>query len=364
MRVLFLTKYGEKAASCRYRFLQYLPYLTAHGVECTVSPLFDDRYLEYKFRSGHARAADVVAAFARRTLAILSSVRFDLVVLHVEAFPYLPPFFERALRLLGTKYVYDYDDAIFHNYDLHKNALVRFLLKDKIAAAIAGATTVIAGNPYLAQYARRVNQNVQIIPTVVDLARYLPAARPADAPFTVGWIGSPSTSEYLKALAAPLKILCSEGECRIRLVGAGGLSLPELPLENIPWSEQAEIAEIQQFDVGIMPLPDEPWACGKCGFKLIQYMGCGIPVVASPVGVNREIVDHGKNGFLAQDGGQWLEALRSLRDDHELRRRMGEAGRHKVEQNYSLQVAAPMLLSVLENSVKSRQGISKNASAA
>lgn len=355
MKVLFLPKYDQKAASCRYRFLQYLPYLEEHGVRCTVSPLFDDAYLENKFALGRARTADVLRAFLRRTWAILGSKRFDLVVLHVEAFPYLPPFFELALKLFGVKYIYDYDDAIFHNYDLHRNRFVRTLLAGKIATAISCARKVIAGNGYLARYAGMINPDVVILPTVVDVEKYQPVPpSPPEAgrKFTIGWIGSPSTSEYLRCIASALKALCADGNCKVALVGAGEMELPGVDLETIPWSESTEVSAIQGFDVGIMPLPDEPWARGKCGFKLIQYMACGIPVIASPVGVNTDIVQHGKNGFLASAPDDWARALRALRDDVELRRKLGKAGRQIAERNYSLQWAAPKLLSILKGTAR------------
>ena len=349
MRVLLLPKYGEKAASCRYRYLQYLPYLERNGVHCVVSPLFDDAYLENRYRVGRPTIRDVLFSLLRRIAAVARSGRFDLVVLHVEAFPFLPPFFELYMKKTGVKYVFDYDDAIFHNYDLHKSSLVRFCLGNKIATAISGAKAVIAGNRYLADYAEKLNDRVAIVPTVVDLEKYTYAAKESAAgdPFTIGWIGSPSTALYLEDLVPALRVLCAEGNCRIRLVGAGEVSLPGVDHQVIPWSEESEVAELQLFDVGIMPLPDTPWARGKCGFKLIQYMACGIPVVASPVGVNSEIVEPGKDGFLATSCEQWVAALRMLRDDWELRRSMGKQGRKKAKQYYSLQSAAPKVLSVL-----------------
>ena len=127
-------------------------------------------------------------------------------------------------------------------------------------------------------------------------------------------------------------------------VGRGSVprsTLPAVPTEHVPWTEAAEVAAIAEFDVGIMPLADEPWERGKCGYKLIQYMACGLPVVASPVGVNRQIVEHGVNGFLAETPTQWDEALRTLLADPALRQRMGQAGRQKVERQFSLQVTGP-----------------------
>jgi glycosyltransferase involved in cell wall biosynthesis len=242
--------------------------------------------------------------------------------------------------------VVDYDDALFHQYDQHRSAWVRRLLGGKIARVMRGAHLVTAGNAYLADYARRAGApRVEIIPTVIDLERYPPAGvRPAsDTPFTIGWIGSPSTAKYLLAIAPALAEVCAGGRGVVRLIGAGPVDLPGVPVEVLPWNGSTEVEELKRFDVGIMPLPDEPWERGKCGFKLIQYMACGLPVVASPIGVNMEIVEQGVNGYLAETTAEWVQALNTLLLDADLRKRMGQAGRKKVEQEYSLQVTGPRL---------------------
>ena len=133
------------------------------------------------------------------------------------------------------------------------------------------------------------------------------------------------------------------------VVGSGQIDLDGVPMSIIPWSEETEVDHIQDFDIGIMPLPDSQWEQGKCGYKLIQYMACGKPVVASPVGANRKIVEHGVNGFLAGSTEEWLEALTVLRDNSDLRKKMGTAGRKKVEKRYCIQVTARRLLSILQS---------------
>jgi glycosyltransferase involved in cell wall biosynthesis len=349
MKVLMLTKYGPKAASCRYRFLQYLPYLEREGIHCTIAPLFDDCYLEHKFRTGSADVLHVGRALIRRTRDLLSAANYDAVLLHYEAFPYLPSTFEAFLRWRGIPYLCDYDDAIFHNYDHHTNLLVRLLLGKKIPRVMSGASQVLAGSEYLEDFARRHNRSVHRLPTVVDTDLYTTADCAERNGFTVGWIGSPSTAEYLAEVADPLRLFCKSSGARVALVGSGPIDLPDVPLDIKSWSEDSEIEDIRRFDVGIMPLPDSPWARGKCAFKLIQYMACGLPVVASPVGMNKEVVEHGVNGFLAQTSGEWIDALTSLHLDAELRSRFGAAGRLKVVQRYSLQVTAPRLAACLAN---------------
>jgi glycosyltransferase involved in cell wall biosynthesis len=352
MDVLFLPKYGRKAASVRYRFLQYEPFLERAGIGCTVSPLLDDAYLSHKFQSGRTALGGTIGAFLRRTLAILQAGRFKLVVIHCEAFPYMPAWFEAFLRWRGIPYVYDYDDAIFHNYDQSQHRLVRHLLKGKIASVIGGARLVLAGSEYLAEYARRFNKHVENLPTVIDLERY-PVDKKAHThgrPFTVGWIGSPSTAQYLHAIAPALRAFCAEYPARVVLVGAGNIELAGVPVESRTWSEATEVDDLMQFDVGIMPLTDTPWARGKCAFKLIQYMACACPVVASPVGMNTEVVETG-NGLLASNQSEWLQALIQLYRAPALRERLGQGGRAKVESRYCLQVTAPRLVALLNSAV-------------
>ena len=349
MHILLLPKYSRKAASTRCRYLQYIPYLESCGFKCTVSPLFNDEYLEKRFNVGRAGIVNIVLALVNRLTTIIFSFKYDVIILHCEAFPYLTPLLEKYLAFRKIKYIYDYDDAIFHNYDQHSNRLVRWLLKEKIAEVIAGAKGVIAGNKYLANYALKVNSSVEIIPTVVDLNRF-PKQRVyrSDKTFTIGWIGSPSTTKYIEIAAEAISKVCSTGDCKLILIGACNVSLPGINIERRVWSEDDEVENMQGFDVGIMPLPDGPWERGKCGFKIIQYMACSLPVVASPVGVNSEIVESGRNGFLAKSKADWINALNTLRNDKELRQRMGDAGREKVEAQYCLQVTAPKLVAVLQ----------------
>lgn len=359
-RLLFLSKYARCGASSRYRTYQYLPYLEEAGFDCTVSPLFDEDYLAHKYCEGRARFRDMAAAFTRRLGALLRASRYDLVVIEKEVLPYFPAHPERWLNWLGIRYVVDYDDALFHQYDQHRNKWVRRLLGSKIARVMRGARLVTTGNGYLADYARRAGASrVVIIPTVIDLKRYpKPESRPVNELFTIGWIGSPSTAKYMAQIAPALTEVCARGQGYVRLIGSGEVDLPGVPHEIVHWSEADEVAQLQQLGVGVMPLLDSPWERGKCGFKLIQYMACGLPVVASPVGVNAEIVEEGRNGFLAADHEAWVWALTRLRDDARLRQRLGAAGREKVERQYNLQVTGPRLADLLAEAARPPRDVS------
>lgn len=345
MRVLLLTRYSRAAASSRLRALQYLPWLETAGVEVVSLPLLGDGYVQKLYREGSGWSASVLSAYWQRFQALLSARQFDLLWIEKELFPWFPALAETLLGACRIPYVVDYDDALFHRYDLHPNFWVRTLLAGKIDRVMRHAALVVAGNEYIAARARQAGaRRVEILPTSVDLTRYALDSSPGEGPFTIGWIGTPVTAKYLCLVEALLAGLSRESGVRLVIVGSGEAALAGVAAERRAWREESEAADIRQFDVGIMPLPDEPWERGKCGYKLIQYMACGKPVVASPVGVNRDIVVPGENGFLATSPGEWLAALRQLRADPQLRQRMGLAGRAEVERSYSLQVNAPKLL--------------------
>jgi glycosyltransferase involved in cell wall biosynthesis len=347
MRILALTRYGRLGASSRLRTHQYTDFLAGKGIHLQCEPFFDDAYVQAMYGNGD-RLSSVMRHFARRARVLASRSGADAVWLEKEVFPWLPWIVERAFLPRSMPLVVDCDDAIFHRYDRHPLGLVRMALGSKIDAVMRRADLVIAGSRYLADRARRAGAcRVEVIATVVDLKRY-PAARPkANAGATViGWIGSPKTAPYLHSVERLLSripgISCVAIGAREDQVGGG-------PFVARPWSEASEVELLRGLDIGIMPLPDEPWTRGKCGYKLIQYMACGLPVVASPVGVNTHIVRHGENGFLASTEGQWVEALARLVARPDLRRRMGSAGRELVETKFSLQVLAPRLEGLLRS---------------
>ena len=350
IRVLALTRYSRLGASSRLRSYQYLPFMKKYGIEVEVVPLLNDDYIRYLYSGKGRRKVAIFRAYLHRMGNLFRAKRFDLVWIEKELFPFFPAWGEALLNVLSVPYVVDYDDAIFHNYDLHPNRLVRFCLGTKIDQVMKRASVVVVGNDYLGDRARRAGaKRVEHIPTVVDLERYKIMPKSNGAPFTIGWIGSPATAEYIKLVQPALLEICKNGQARVVLVGSRPVELVGVPVEILPWTEENEVAAIQNFDVGIMPLPDGPWERGKCGYKLIQYMACGRPVVASPVGVNRQIVEHGVNGFLANDTADWITALRELRDNAPLREAMGRAGRCKVEKQYCVQVTAPCLAETLRS---------------
>jgi glycosyltransferase involved in cell wall biosynthesis len=349
MKIALLTKYGALSASTRQRFQQYGPYLSAAGFDLDPHPLFDDQYLKQLYERGSRNPGHIALRYLQRLHWLVTARDADVIWLHCELFPFLPGVIELLSRLPGKPIVFDYDDAVFHNYDLHPNPIVRAVLAQKLQASIGGAQISFCGNEYLAEYARPLCNRVEVIPTVVDIENYRPASSlEPKGMLRIGWIGTPSTwNKYMEPKLDVCAAAAKKVDGRLTVMGAGPLAALHPSVDFLPWSETTEIACIQSMNIGVMPLDESPWARGKCGYKLIQYMACGLPVVASPVGVNSRLVEHGVNGFLAETDAQWAAALDALLGDASLRRRMGAAGRKKVEQEYSLQVFGPRVADLL-----------------
>ncbi len=351
MKLHILTKYSRLGASSRLRTLQYLPMLQAEGFELHVAPLFDDAYIQNLY-AGRRNPAQILGAYARRMSLAWATRTADLIWIEKEALPWVPWALEKQLFDKRTPIVTDYDDAIFHNYDLSRNALVRTLLSTKIDAVMKASALVMAGNPYLAARARRAGAvRVEQVPTVVDSDLYQPSTDTRhDRPLQIGWIGTPHTwARYGLPRMAFFSTLAKDEGVEFLLVGARMQPATEGAFTYIPWSEAEEISAIQQMNVGIMPLMDDPWERGKCGYKLIQYMACGLPVIASPVGVNVDIVSEGQTGFLADSDAAWRAAIRTLKSDPDRRRAMGRMGRQRVEQIYSLRAQGPRIAEFLKS---------------
>jgi glycosyltransferase involved in cell wall biosynthesis len=349
MKALMLTRYERSGASSRLRMIQYAETLQAHGIEHSLNPFFNKSYLERLYRE-RSTLGPAMTAYADRLGQLRSAGKADLIWLEKEALPWIPWGIERALLPQAVPVVVDFDDAVFHRYDMHRSTSVRRLLGSKLDKLMASASLVTAGNRYLADRAQSAGAlRVEIVPTVVDLTAYSQRPEPFSASCPkIGWIGTPSTwSEYMAPMMSMLLQSAEASGARLVAVGAGSAAKTHPLLDNLPWTEDSEVARIQAMDIGVMPLTDTPWARGKCGYKLIQYMACGIPVIASPVGVNAEIVEHGVNGFLVTTEIEWTEALQTLLQDPALRTRMGLEGRRKVERDYSLQVWGPRVAKML-----------------
>lgn len=365
MRVLFLTQYGLLAASSRTRVFQYLPLLAQHGFRCRVLTILPDRAIggsQILVTQRHWRKLSYYAWASWRTAAMgllfwwLAS-RSDLLFIQKVILP-------APLRWLLVRrrkpLLYDFDDAIFTTEVRGGSWLARWKQR-RNAAGLPGmlrlAQAAVVENAYTGAYAARFCPTVQITGPI-DTAGHRPAAtRPPRPEVVLGWIGSATTLPYLLAITAPLQRLCGRHpEVRLHIVGADQVVLDGVPVRLFPWQLDTEVAALQECDIGLMPLPDDPWTRGKGGYKLLQYMAVGLPVVASPVGINREMVRDGENGFLATTDGEWEDRLEELIADPARRRRLGQCGRELVTARYSLVCAADALAAAMRRAMQNAGG--------
>ncbi|MFA7420478.1 MAG: glycosyltransferase [Melioribacteraceae bacterium] len=354
MKILLLPRYDISGPSSRYRFFQYIPFLENSGWEVTVKPLLSRNYISFLFEKRSLPLREIIFGYFCRVSQLLRKNNYDIIWIEQEAFPWLLPLLEKVLIRSKTKLVADYDDAFFHRYDLHKNFLIRTMLGRKIDMVMNSADLVLAGNEYLAERAKTNNaKRIEIFPTVVDTDKFFNSGIKKDYSFTVGWIGSPSTARYLHLIEEALFQLYQKGNVRFVFIGAGNIKFDNFPITIIPWNEKTEIEEISKFDVGIMPLEDGPFERGKCGFKLIQYLSCEIPVVGSPVGVNDKIIQHGVNGYKAETTEDWIKYLTILKEESDLRKKMATEGRKLIIQDYSLENNSKRLIDLFNNITKS-----------
>lgn len=344
MKVVYFSKASEIGPSSRYRIFQYLPHLSSQGVDVTVRPLFGPTYFSLlTWRVGWlrvvAKAGYVMLRFARRAADLLSLGRTDLIVIEGQLFPYAPATAERFLAKMKRRLVIELDDAIY---------LTPFHQR-KMPVLLRLSSAAIVGNRVLAAYAGRFAPRVAVIPTVVDTDRFRPAVTRASRQdpkdlITIVWAGLAFNFPYLQLLAPVLKELQRTELVRFRVISSRPPALPGVSLDFKVWSLEDEVVDLQSGHIGVMPLLDTEWARGKCGLKLLQYMALGLPAVASPVGVNQEIISEGQNGFLASTQDEWYTALLRLCRDAELRSMIGSAARKTVEQEYALSVWGPRLV--------------------
>lgn len=323
MHILFITDSTIEGASFRYRVHQYLGFLEAEGFSCTVA---------------HPR---------RFGLMRITSLRdYDVVFIQKRLLS-VPWVF--AASLAARRIVFDFDDAIWTSPDHGWSPLTRRKVERRLGTLLSRASCAVVGNGYLADYASKYCRDVVVIPTCVDTDYYRPPrVRYSRERLRLGWIGSRPNLIYLERLEPVFRRLSDSGPpAELCVVCNREYSSRSLPTVYLPWSLDSELKALQGFDIGIMPLADDDWTRGKCGFKTIQYMSCGLPSVSSPVGVNCEIVSDGVNGLLASGEDEWVEKLTMLVQDSDLRTRVGNEGRRTVEENYSIGVGAQLLADTL-----------------
>jgi len=356
-RILAIATHGEAGPSTRFRVLQWEPFLRQWGCSLSLRAFFSAEMTVAFYQPGRpvAKALEILGGSARRLAALASLSReADIVLVHREIFPLGQRPLWKTLERFSGPIIYDYDDAMFLPQRAGRGMLGWMERVETPQAVMRLCEVVLAGNQFLADYASQHARRVVVLPTCIDTSRFVPQPRPRDDQKkpVVGWIGSYTASKYLRSLVDVLRAVARVAPFHLYVVGCDPLPPIEgVTIEQVEWELGREIQDFQRCDVGLYPLWDDAWAKGKCAFKAIQFMACGAPVVASNVGVNRELIEDGVNGFLASTEEAWVEKLRRVLVDASLRDRLGRAGRHTIETRYALAVHANTLRHALHDVV-------------
>ena len=339
-RVLFLASHRlNRSPSQRYRFEQYIPFLEQHNFQCHLSYIISKKDDTFFYSEGNTfkKLWILIKAILHRIKDTFRYNDYDIVFVQREAIMIGSSYFEKRIRRSKAKHVFDFDDSIWLMDTSDGNKKYEWLKNpEKTVRNIRYADMVFAGNAYLANYARSCNAYVKIIPTTIDTDFHKPLPKNNDK-LIIGWIGSHTTIKHFEyALDFLTSIKKKYPQVEIRVVGDADYINEALNIKGIAWSFNTEVEMINSFSIGIMPLPDDEWAKGKCGLKGLSYMACEVPTIMSPVGVNTEIIQHGKNGFLASTTDEWISCLSQLIESLELRESMGKAGRQTVLEKYSV----------------------------
>ena len=360
-KILYIVQHRkDRSPGQRFRIEQYLDYLSAHGFEHTYSYVINEKDDRYFYHKGHFlyKLYTLFKALCIRIYDLCRCTRYDLVYIYREAFPIGGAFFEYLMKKRGATIVFDFDDSIWLR-DVSKGNQRFGKLKrpQKTASILRLADLTFVGNAYLKQYADQYTNNAVIIPTALNPDNCTSSFSNTDrSPICIGWIGSTTTIKHLETAIPMLKQLKQKYGDQIcfKVIADVPLQTTEINVENTKWTPQTEAAEISRFDIGIMPLPNDQWSVGKCGFKGLQCMAYGIPVVMSPVGVNTSIIQDGKNGFLAATPEEWIDKLSQLIASPKLRQQFAQAGRNTIVEKYSTQVWSPIIMNHLNQLLKSK----------
>lgn len=355
MKILFLVPYPVgKSPSQRFRFEQYFDLLRNQGHHFDVQSFLDERGWSSIYSKGKSweKFTALARGFARRVITIFRARRYDAIFIHRELAPVGPPLFEWLLPHRDVPVIYDFDDAIWMTDQSHERKWVSWIRwRQKTAFICRIAYRVSCGNEYLASYARRHNPRVVVNPTTIDTQYHQRQLRSSGEGLTIGWTGSHSTLKYLDQVVPAIRSLEREfTNLRFLVIADRSPDLGLASMKFVRWTEEQEIEELSRVDVGIMPLPDDEWSKGKCGFKALQYMALGIPAVVSPVGVNTTIVQDGVNGFWSRTTNDWVATISKLLRDADLRERIGQAGQTTVRDHYSVSSNSSNFLSLFPES--------------
>ena len=340
-KILFLAHHRlDRSPGQRYRFEQYFDHFHQNNIDCDLANIIseEDDKIMYQSRNYFKKAFVALNAYKTRYLNLRDIEKYNLVVIYREAIPTRSVFFEKMISKRNVPIVLDFDDAIWIKdvSSVNKN-LSWFKNEKKIEQILPLCSHVTCGNKYLYDYAKQFNNNVSIIHSTVDTDHYLPLKRAESKVVKIGWVGSHTTIKHFEKILNVFKVLKDKYKNSIEFVVVGDEQYAnlELDIKVVKWENDKEVELFNSFDIGVMPLPDNEWTQGKCGMKGLLYMSVGIPAVISAVGMNKDIIEDGVDGFLPLGEKQWVEVLSKLIENSELRSKIGANGRQKVVKNYS-----------------------------
>lgn len=351
LKVLLLPLTDTLGAASRYRVYQYVPFFERAGYKLKIWPAVGNKIYARRTNSPNVlnKFLWLMTRVFRRLATLFFVRKYDIVFLQRETLPLVYPLIDLAICRLSRRVIFDFDDAIYSAAE-NSSALVAKLSDPRRAERIfRQCDAVIAANHVLAEYAKPYASRMAVIPTALDFNRYRTTKvdRKNDK-ITIGWIGSPFTVFYLEMLLSVFSKLARKFAFEVKCVGAELSGQFDFPLKCLPWKLEREIQDVKSFDIGVMPLTDDPWSRGKSGLKVLQYMAAGVAVIASPVGVNSEIICHGQNGLLATTPDEWLHALEQLIENEALRQKLAEAAIATVRETFDINVTAGQIIKVIE----------------
>jgi glycosyltransferase involved in cell wall biosynthesis len=340
INVLFLTRYPYEGASSRYRVYQYVAHLEALGVRCDLQSFMDTQMYRRYFTHGAVlhKAWLMCKAIVQRLKVLLRFRDYDIIYMQRELFPLAPPLVERYMKKRGAVLFFDYDDALFINKPSRFTPVATYLRSpDKTLELFGLVDCVVAGNDWLRDKALSHGAHAVTLEVAEDTDRIAMHARHTnDKPVTIGWLGSTTTVKYLRVIEPVLKrIAAANPDVSFELMGGGDFHMEGVPWQASAWSLQDELAALSRFDIGLMPLPDEDWAQGKSGGKARTYMAAGVVPVCTAIGYNRQLITHGRTGYLCNTEEEWFASLTMLINDPGLRQSIAEQARADVEQRFA-----------------------------
>lgn len=355
-RILYIVPHRfNRSPGQRFRCEHFIPHLKEHGYEITYSNLLSkwDDYYFYKKGSYFFKGIILIKSILKRFFDVFRARKYDVIFIYRESIMIGTTFFERLLVKTNIPIIYDFDDSIWLPDTSDGNSNLAWLKKpEKTNRIIELAQITFVGNSYLAEYAMQFSNNVYVIPTTIDTNYHIPKADKVEKDVvTIGWTGTITTQKHFAIIENVLQKIYVKYKDKVEfmLISNGDYSTDKFPITTVLWNAQTEIEQLQKIDIGIMPLPDDEWSKGKCGFKGLQYMSLEIPTILSPVGVNTKIIEHGVNGFLAHNEQEWFEILCKLIDDKNLRETIGTKGRQKIIESYSVESQKGLYLSLVED---------------